>query len=453
MKRPAPPPDLTDFERNLLKDPDRFMLVFSVREGTNPSDPYWSWDKLRHRQPPEGLSLEEWWYAIKSQRVSMLRETEFVSTEGEHFKFALPDSVLQAVDRISQEAGGRLGIPEQVTNPSTRDRYIVSSLIEEAITSSQLEGASTSRRVAKEMLRSGRRPRDKSEQMIVNNYRAMRKIGQLRDSKLTPEMVCEIHRIVTEGTLDNPEAAGKIQSDPDPAQRVAVLDTDDGRDRLLHQPPPVEELQARLQRLCEFANRSRSSSGPWIHPVLRALTIHFMMGYDHYFEDGNGRTARALFYWSMLNQGFWVTEYLTISRILKEAPAQYAGSFLLTEHDEGDLTYFFDYHLRVVQRAIDDLNEYIGRKVSEVREVQGLLAAEPGVYNHRQMALLEYAIKNPDGQFTVESHANSHNIAPETARRDLLELEKRGFLKHATVKRKHIWSPVKNLVETMKASR
>lgn len=452
MKTPAPPPDLSNLERDLMKDPEKFVRVLTVGEGTRPSDQYWAWDKLRHRRPPEGLSLEEWWFAIKTQRAGMLRQLEFLDTSGEHFRFALPDSILRAVDRISQEASGHLGISEQVTNPSTRDRYIVNSLIEEAITSSQLEGASTTRRVAKEMLRSGRHPRDKSERMILNNYLAMRKIGQLRNDELTPELVCEIHRIVTEGTLNDPEAAGRIQSNPDPADRVAVLDTDDGRDRLLHQPPPVAELEERLQRLCDFANAHDEGTGPWIPPVLRALTIHFMMGYDHYFEDGNGRTARALFYWSMLKQGFWVTEYLTISRILKDAPSQYASSFLLTEQDDSDLTYFFDYHLKVVQRAIDDLNRYIARKVDEVREVQGLLAAAPGVYNHRQIALLEHAIKKPDAVFTVESHGNSHRIAPETSRRDLLELEERGFLRHVTIKRRHVWSPVPNLVETMKNS-
>lgn len=452
MKRPAPPPDIHALERDLLRDPAKFVRVLTVREGARSSDPYLPWDKLRHKQPPEGLTIEEWWFAIKSQRAGMLREVDLLDTSGAPFQFALPDALLRAVDRISQEASGHLGISEQVTNRSTRDRYVVSSLIEESITSSQLEGASTTRRVATDMLRSGRHPRDKSERMIVNNYRAMRRIGQLRNADLTPEMVCEIHRIVTEGTLDDPAAAGRIQDNLDPADRVAVLDTDDGRDRVLHQPPPVAELEERLLRLCDFANASDEKTGPWVPPVLRALTIHFMVGYDHYFEDGNGRTARALFYWSMLRQGFWVTEYLTISRILKDAPSKYAGSFLLTEQDGGDLTYFFDYHLKVVQRAIDDLNAYIARKVAEVRAVHSLLAAAPGAYNHRQIALLEHAIKTPDGVFTVESHGNSHNIAPETSRRDLLELERCGFLQHVTVKRRHVWSPVPNLVETMKDS-
>jgi Fic family protein len=141
---------------------------------------------------------------------------------GNPFSYAIPDDILRFTEEISRRASGMIGVPEPVTNPSTRDRYIVNSLMQEAITSSQLEGSSTSRKVAKEMLRSGRKPKDRSEQMIFNNYNAMRRVAELRDRDLTPELICELQRIVTEDTLDNPAAAGRIQSDPDPKERVAV---------------------------------------------------------------------------------------------------------------------------------------------------------------------------------------------------------------------------------------
>ena len=96
-----------------------------------------------------------------------------------------------------------------------------------------------------------------------------------------------------------------------------------------------------LTRCCQvagldFANSSAES--PFVHPVVRAILIHFMIGYDHPFVDGNGRTARALFYWSMLRSGFWMTEYFSISSILRKAPSQYVRSYLHTESDDGDTT-------------------------------------------------------------------------------------------------------------------
>lgn len=336
-----------------------------------------------------------------------------------------------------------IGVPEPVTNPATRDRYVVNSLIQEAITSSQLEGASTSRKVAKEMLRSGRRPKNRSEQMIYNNYIAMRRVAELRDTELTPELICELQHIITEDTLDNPDAAGKLQSDPDPNERVAVWGWDPGGEQPVYFPPPVEELPSRIQRLCDFANASDDRDS-WMQPVLRSLVIHFMMGYDHYFEDGNGRTARLLFYWSMLRRGYWLMEFVTISTILKNAPAKYGRSFLYTEQD-GDLTYFLSYHLEIIVRALNDLDGYLARKVQELRETRVLLSATPREYNYRQLALLEHAIKNPNAIYTIQSHSRSHNVSEETARNDLRDLESTDLLERSKAGRHFTWSPTQNL--------
>ncbi|WP_083971277.1 Fic family protein [Demequina lutea] len=92
--------------------------------------------------------------------------------------------------------------------------------------------------------------------------------------------------MVTDGTLDHPEYAGRLQDDE--RERVSV--GGDG-DQLLHRPPPVTELPQRLDALCAFANGE--GDAPYMPKVLRAITIHFMMGYDHYFEDGMG-ARRAL---------------------------------------------------------------------------------------------------------------------------------------------------------------
>lgn len=444
MKTPAPPPNPQDMWEKLAGgDPKRLVEVLTA--GRVDQDEYLPWDKIRYKTPPGNLSHEEWWLAIRISRKNVERTLPLRDVDGKPFTFTLPDEVLRLTDLISRRASGMIATPEPVANPATRDRYVINSLMEEAITSSQLEGASTSRRDAKQMIRSGRSPRDRSERMILNNYKAMRHVGLIKDEPFTSERVCELHSIVTDGTLDNPDSAGRIQSNPDPSDRVAIYDDEDN---ILHRPPPVAELPDRLTALCEFAN----ASGPddrWMPPVLRAITIHFMMGYDHYYEDGSGRTARACFYWSMLKQGFWLTEYLTISKILKEAPAKYVRSFLLTEQDEGDLTYFFLYHLQVINRALDDLDVYLARKASELRNTRLLLSTTPGEYNYRQLAALELAIKDPTSTYTVVSHAESHNVSDETARSDLRDLERRGLLKRDKIGKQFYWSPASNLSQLL----
>jgi Fic family protein len=442
MKVPPPPPPVQRLMEEVQRDSELLTKLISHTMEMRNID-YLPWDKIRFRKPPEGFTSEQWWLAITLARAPMRRPLPLFDKDGKAFSYAIPDDVFRLTEDISRRASGMIAVPEPVTNSATRDRYVVNSLIEEAITSSQLEGASTSRKVAKEMIRSGRDPRNRSERMILNNYNGMLRVGELRGEKLTPEIVCELHRIITDGTLDDPSAAGRIQTDPDPKQRVAVWGWGPRGEEPVHFPPPVDQLLDRLQRLCDFANAT--DDRPWLQPVLRSLSIHFMVGYDHYFEDGNGRTARLLFYWSMLRHGYWLTEFLTISNILKKAPAQYGRSFLYTEQDNGDLTYFFLYHLRVITRAINELDKYLARKVKELRETRVLLSATPGEYNYRQLALLELAIKDPQAIFTVESHARSHKVSQETARQDLHDLDKRGLLSRFKVGRHFAWSPAPDL--------
>jgi Fic family protein len=147
----------------------------------------------------------------------------------------------------------------------------------------------------------------------------------------------------------------------------------------------------------------------------------------------------------MLSQDYWLAEFLPISRLLKKAPAKYARSFLFCEQDEGDLTYFLLHHLGVIKRAIDDLHDYLGRKVAETQQLRKALKAMSGQFNYRQLALLENAIKNPHGQYTVVSHGRSHNVAAQTARTDLQALERQGLLVRTILARGHAWGPAEDL--------
>ncbi|MBV7670377.1 Fic family protein [Streptomyces halstedii] len=442
MKKPSPPPDFfTLFRKFMAEKPDRLAEILKAIP-SGPSDPYLPWDKMRFKEPPKDLTREEWWFGVKFVRQQMQRELPLKDKEGRSFTFALPDVLLKALEEINRDTSGQISISEQVTNPATRDRYLVNSLIEEAINSSQLEGAATTRKVAKEMIRTGRSPRDRDERMILNNYEAMRFIGTIREQRLTPDLICDIHRIVTKGTLSNPDAAGRFQLPEE--DRIGVF-TDSGLE--LHQPPNAEHLPERLQRFCDFANGEIGDG--YVPPVLRAITLHFMLGYEHPFEDGNGRTARAIFYWSMLSQEYWLTEFIVISAILKGAPSRYARSYLFAE-DENDLTYFYLYQIEVLQRAIKQLHQYLADKMSELRRLQETVSAAPNLFNERQVAVLEHALKKTNATFTAKSHKMSHNVVYETARQDLMGLEKLALLNRARHGREFVWTPVGNLRQALR---
>lgn len=431
------PPVLQRLVAAMLRDPPGFRAEQDGR--------YLHWDELRRRPTPAGLSHHDWWAITKLTRAQLARPIPLRDPAGQPFVFAMTDTVQRLIHAVDRDASGRIELPEDVTNETTRDRYIVSSLIEEAFRSSQLEGASTIRAVAKDMIRTKRMPRTHSERMILNNFYAMEWVRQHRSASLTPEAVLELHAIVTRDTLEAADSGGRFRRDDEP---IAVYDAREGD--LVHTPPPAVQLPSRVAAMCAFSNGATTDE-PFIHPVLRAILLHFWLAYDHPFVDGNGRTARALFYWSMLRQGYWLTEFISISRVITKARAQYDRAFLYTETDANDTTYFILNQLNVLRAAIDELFSYIKRKSREVRAVERTIRARDDL-NHRQLALLSHALRHPDTHFTIEGHRTSHRVVYETARTDLLGLVERGFLDQSKIGRKLVFTPAPGLESLLRGA-
>ena len=220
-----------------------------------PLGKYLHWDELRRRPAPDGVTHAEWWAAVTLARQSLFQELPLQDKQGKPFVFGAPSPVVIDLHHIDRDAAGQLRSAAEAPLPADSQRYLIGSLIEEAIASSQLEGASTTRRVAATMLRSGRKPRDLSETMIFNNYQAMEHLRSLRAMTLTPAHVLELHRILTEDTLENPEDAGRYRRD----DGIHIVDVRDNS--LLHVPPSHRELAQRMQRLCDFANADEASAG------------------------------------------------------------------------------------------------------------------------------------------------------------------------------------------------
>jgi Fic family protein len=440
MKMPQKPPNSFEIMKQFKGGIERFWEIYVTFSGPLVGGKYLHWDKLRYYTPSQNLSYEEWWLMLKWQRQSLYKKIPLLDKKGDSFNYLLVDPVFEMLHKIDQGAGGFVQMPEQITNPETKDQYFINSLISEAITSSQLEGAATTRLVAKEMIRTGRPPQDKSERMILNNFLTMKQIEKLRTESLTPSIVFDIHRLITDKTLSDPSAVGRFRRAD---ERIVVGDM---YNEVFHEPPPADQLESRMTAMCDFANGKTPAH--FIHPVIRSIILHFWLAYDHPFGDGNGRTARALFYWSMLHHGFWLFEFISISQIILKAPAKYGRAFLYTETDDNDLTYFIIYHLKVIERAINELHDYIRRKTESLRAVEHRLRILAG-FNHRQRALIGHALRHPQQQYTIESHRMSHNIVYQTARTDLFDLENRGLFESRKISRTWYFTPVSNLEDKL----
>jgi Fic family protein len=382
-----------------------------------------------------------WCYA-RVERIFAQRALPLISSDSHFFTFALPDCVLRDLEFVERHAGAQLGVSQPSSpNEADRERYLVNSLMQEAITSSQLEGAAITLEQGKEMLRHGRGPRSEAERMVLNNYTTICRLKELADQPLTVAMIHDLQRGITRGTLDRPDAAGRFRL---PDERVTVVDE---YDEVLHTPPPAEQLPERIERLCAFANDT--GDRPYVPPIVRAMLLHLWLAYDHPYMDGNGRTARALFYWYMLKRGYWLIEFVSLSKALLAARAKYRDAFLNTESDGYDATYFLAYHLKALRRAFQDLHDYLGRKQEEAAEMVRLLARHPAL-NHRQHALLHHALKHAGAVYAFQSHATSHNVSLPTARADLLDLAQQGLLVRRKRGRQIIFTPAPGLAERIR---
>ncbi|MBL8746506.1 MAG: Fic family protein [Phycisphaerae bacterium] len=423
MKKPQSAPELHDLLNRRAMD---LHVAFSDVRYQNLAREsqlsYRHWNKLRRIARDRELDPELAWISVKFGRLSGMRSVPLLATGSTQVIYTVPDRLQHEIMLIDQHLAGQIGTEGPMRMGAEKDRFIASALMEEAIASSMLEGAATTVVAAKEMLRTGRRPRTMGERMVANNYRAMEFIRDNLERRLSPDLLLELHHVLTDDTLDKPDQSGRFRL---PSEYVVVTDQRDGE--LVHEPPPADELPNRIERLCAFANeQTLSDEGGFIHPFIRAALLHFQIGYDHPFCDGNGRTARMIFYWSMLRAGYWLFEFLPISRLIYKSPGKYGQAYLYTETDGFDATYFLVYHARIVQQAREDLREHLVRSQQEIAEARELFKRDQDL-NHRQHELLMHAVQHPDTIYTIEGHQRSQRVAYATARSDLLTLVDRKY--------------------------
>ena len=446
MRQPKKPPSTAQVLANFNVAMMQRGAQESVREVIDrANDEAWNYEECGYRTPPQ-LTRIEFWTLVKMSRMADWRATPLLDKRGQPFTYALPaaaDRVLHLADK--EMAGSIATSTPELEASESRIRYIARSLSEEAIASSQIEGAAVTREDAKRMLREEREPRTEGERMVMNNYRTIRMVNDRRNEAMTPELLCEIQRSLTAETLKKPEQGGRFRrKDED----ISIWDDEDNE--VVHTPPNADELPNRIGALCAYANTrdDPTVAGQFTHPVIRAIILHFWVGYDHPFADGNGRTARALFYWSMLRSGYWLAEYLTISEIIRGQPKQYARAYLDTELDDNDLTYFIVYHLGVLERSLKAFRHYLERKATErVRLAATLSAAR---YNSRQRDILSRAVRDATATWTFKSHGREHSVTLQTARTDLLGLEELGLLNGNRVGRRFEFVPAPDIAEVLR---
>ncbi|UTC67098.1 MULTISPECIES: Fic family protein [unclassified Treponema] len=379
-------------------------------EKLNRGYPYW--DKVKYFRLTD-TNPEEAWFAIKNLR--RINRT-FLKFGKYKFGFTVNDEIMELLHYFDMNIGGG---PQAagILPYENKNAFLTSSIMEEAIASSQMEGAATTRKVAKNMLRKKEKPKNKDQQMIVNNYQTINYIKENVQENFSIKILKDIHYSMTKNTLDNENDSGHFRKH----NNIIIMDGLTGE--TAHYPPDYQELKNLISDLEKFFNGKDKT---FIHPIIRAVIIHFMLSYIHPFSDGNGRTARSLFYWYMIKNGYQLIEYMPISRIIYKTKRMYEKAFLYTEYDENDLTYFIMYNLITIKKAFEDMKLYITRKIEE-NKTAFLLSHIKGI-NERQSQIIQIVQENPDIMLTVREIESRFAVSNFTARSDLEGLVRLEFL-------------------------
>jgi Fic family protein len=396
------------------KNDDFIQAMYKVSEPV-----YLHWDKIRYSTKiPKNLTPEEFWFFVKQVRKYSSRKTIIKAESGENYswlRLVYTDEYLHKLDM--QLGTNDLPLLSKTSfDAEQKKRFLTKSIMEEAIASSQLEGAATTTSMAKKLLSEKRTPKDRSERMIVNNYKTMQALNQdYKDKKLSHEILFELHRLITNDTLDQ-DKQGRYRKDSD---NITIND----QLQYIYYVPPKEAFVAKeMERLIKFANNE--DEGGFLHPIIKAIFLHFWIGILHPFYDGNGRLARTIFYWYLLKEGYWTMQYLPISLVIIEAPIKYGMAYVYSEQDDFDLTYFYDFHMRKLMQALKNFEAYLERKIEENKDIQSLFNAKYAL-NPRQIQALHYLLAQGEGSYVnPSSYEALCGISRTTAIADLKAIEK-----------------------------
>jgi Fic family protein len=403
---------------------------------------YQYWDDVKYKSLPEYISGEEFWFLVKKIREFQFSKSPIKTETGEHFNWLKLSKLEKFLHEIDLNMGGNLFSFSKDIDDKVKYKFISKGVMEEAIASSQLEGAVTTRKLAKQMLREGKKPKTVSEHMIVNNYEAIKLIEEkYKDRKLDLELLLELHRIITKNTQVKPADQGRLRFDSD---KIIVANEED---LIYHEPPKEKFVKTEIQHFISFANDELGE--PFLHPVIKAIMLHFWIGYLYPFVDGNGRLARLMFYWYLLKKGYWAFAYLPISRTIKRAHAQYIKAYVYSEQDNLDLTYFIDYNIRKIELARREFEEYLDYQSKKNSQMRAISKSKYEL-NDRQIKLLQYLCDNPDGRTTNKAHMSINDISRMTAFNDLKYLEKHRFIFPKRVGKEVIYYGTEKISELFK---
>lgn len=367
---------------------------------------------------PLSLPISELWPELQKARRAEARELPLCDANGTTYWWVLTESITNQAEEVIA-----LARRDFVFSSPEFEELFHQAVLDEAVYSSVIEGAFTTKQEAREFIDNHREPKNKSEQMVKNNYDALTYVLEHIDAPITEQTIFDIYALVTKNTLD--------ENVPMNAYRNVGVVVQSAHGEIVHTAPNHEEVPALMASLFNFITSNE------LPPIIKACVAHFYFVYVHPFADGNGRTARALSYMMLLQSGYDFFRYFSISSVIAEERGKYYHAIKSVEDDDNDMTYFINYYTAMLARAIKAMDGRIIKKATieqRLSQYADLLST-----NDRLLPGVKWIMESNKAGVSVEEWRNKFGIVHETARQDLFKLERAEFVKRNTNRRKFIF--------------
>ena len=235
------------------------------------------------------------------------------------------------------------GMKQLLSVPASNQSFGLQAMTEEIHATFQIESIRSSRNSIRHIL-NGYAPRNEEESRIYGMKRGLDFIAD-RQNAITEENLHQLYQISSGDYLPDEDRLL-----PDHFYRhdhVYVVGGEESREGL-----PAQQLPDAMKRLVDFTNAKDG-----INELHKAAILHFAFAYYHPYFDGNGRTARLLHLWYLVQQGYPAALFTPFSRYIAESKAAYYKAYDRVEKNAlisgyTDVTPFLSYFCNEVYNRL-----------------------------------------------------------------------------------------------------
>jgi len=212
------------------------------------------------------------------------------------------------------------GVVKKLLAANTSKEMFGRKAMEEEINSTlQIENIQSNRESVRRIMQ-GYAPANEEENRILGMKKAIEFIGDPAN-KITEENLHKLYMLSVGAYLEGEDglSEGSFYRD----DSVFVIG-----DKPYHQGLPAKLLPEYMAQLIDFANQKDD-----IPELAKACILHFYIAYLHLYFDGNGRTARNVQMWYLVQQGFSSTLFYAFSKYINASKNEYYDSFLAIEEN------------------------------------------------------------------------------------------------------------------------